>query len=77
MIKVTIDAGNGEVQEIECDGVVCGCVTREKGPTDFWVTTVHGGLAWAEECRAVVAMGAAIYDRMAKQIGKEASWATE
>lgn len=67
-MKVTIDAGNGEVQEIECDGVVCGCVTRDKGPTDFWVDTVHGNLAYHEECRAIVAMSAAVYDNMAEQM---------
>lgn len=72
MIKVTIDAGNGEVEEIECDGVVCGCVTRGEGPTGIWVDTLHGGLEYIEECRALNAMGAAIYGRMAGKI-KEAT----
>lgn len=72
MIKVTIDAGNGVVEEVECDGVVCGCVTRGEGPTGTWVDTLHCGLEYVEECRALNTMGAAVYDRRAAEI-KEAT----
>nr|DAE64009.1 MAG TPA: hypothetical protein [Caudoviricetes sp.] len=68
MIKVTIDAGNGEVEEVECDGIVCGCVTRGEVPTSLCVDTHRSGLETYEEMRSVLgAMGAAVYVNMVEQ----------
>lgn len=71
-MKVIIDADNGnDVQIFECDGVICGCVTLGKGPTGIWVTTVDGGLDYADECRALIAMNAAVYGRIVDVVGGE------
>lgn len=67
-MKVMIDAGNGEVQEVECDGCICGLVERGKGPTGFWVTTLDCNLSYIEKCRALNVMGTATYSLLAKQI---------
>lgn len=71
LIKVTIEAENGEKSVIECDGFFGTRIqhvdkSKEGYLTDRYFQSVCGNIDYSDGCRAIVALASWLYDDFIK-----------